>query len=69
MDIFLTEHAPILGPLSLFNWNFVKEDMDIFITGHAPILGPLSLFSWNFVEEMYIFFNRTRPYPGASESV
>ena len=33
-------------------------------------MGPLSLFNWNFVkEEMDIFFNRTRPYPGTSESV
>ena len=110
---FLTEHAPALGPLSLFNcefvfggdglqWNAIKRRNGppssyyreiliallttksavaeivswlwrrwiYFLIEHAPARGPLSLFSCEFVmKEMDIFSSRTRPCPGASESV
>ena len=46
------------------------KEMDIVLTEHAPALGPLILFDCDFSkEEMDIFSNRTRPFPGASESL
>ena len=71
LDIFSDGTCPYLGPMSLFDWKFDKEEeIDSFSDRTHPILGPLSLFNWQFVkEEMVIFSNRTRPYPGASESI
>ena len=36
---FLTEHAPALGPLSLFSCEFVTEEMDIFSNRTCPCPG------------------------------